>query len=139
MKNLLGLAVLAFAFLLVADVEPAQAQYLGGTSNSFGLGLGYLGSPYASGRVPTPPYFALHPPVYYSQPVARTYGYSPFAYPGTVKTPEAPVAAKVINNPHVTTPVKKKVAPKGLDLTIRQVEVLNPFVTPTKTKMVSAE
>src|SRR3954466_4783508 len=26
------------------------------------------------------PYFALHPPVYYSQPVPRTYGYSPFAY-----------------------------------------------------------
>jgi hypothetical protein len=27
------------------------------------------------------PYFALHPPVYYSYRVARTYGFSPFAYP----------------------------------------------------------
>jgi hypothetical protein len=27
------------------------------------------------------PYFALHPPVYYSYRVARTYGRSPFAYP----------------------------------------------------------
>ena len=25
------------------------------------------------------PYFALHPPVYYSLPVPRTYGYSPFS------------------------------------------------------------
>jgi hypothetical protein len=30
------------------------------------------------------PYFALHPPVYYSYRVARTYGYSPFAYPPDV-------------------------------------------------------
>src|SRR5436305_15351376 len=34
------------------------------------------------------PYFALHPPVYYSYPVARTYGYSPFAYPFGSPTPE---------------------------------------------------
>src|SRR5437870_3480881 len=34
------------------------------------------------------PYFALHPPVYYSEPVARTYGYSPFAYPFGSPTPE---------------------------------------------------
>jgi hypothetical protein len=33
------------------------------------------------------PYFALHPPVYYSYRVARTYGYSPFAYPPGVMTP----------------------------------------------------
>ncbi len=35
------------------------------------------------------PYFALHPPVYYSYPVPRTYGYSPFAYPPGVMTPES--------------------------------------------------
>lgn len=27
------------------------------------------------------PYFAKHPPVYYSRPVARPYGYYPYAYP----------------------------------------------------------
>ena len=37
--------------------------------------------------VDTPPYFAVHPPVYYSYMVARTYGYSPFAYPPGVLTP----------------------------------------------------
>src|ERR1700742_789907 len=34
------------------------------------------------------PYYALHPPVYYSYPVPRTYGYSPFAYPPSVMTPD---------------------------------------------------
>jgi hypothetical protein len=34
-----------------------------------------------------PPYFSLHPPVYYSYRVARTYGYSPFPYPPYVLTP----------------------------------------------------
>jgi hypothetical protein len=48
------------------------------------------------------PYFALHPPVYYSFPVARTYGYSPFANPPSVMTP--PVedgGSKDIINPYV--------------------------------------
>ena len=62
------------------------------------------------------PYFALHPPVYYSEPVPRTYGYSPFAYPPGVMTPELvgepqPVT---INNPYVpaTTPAN---VPSGFD------------------------
>ena len=33
------------------------------------------------------PYYALYPPVYYSYPVARPYGYSPFAYPPGTMTP----------------------------------------------------
>jgi len=48
------------------------------------------------------PYFALHPPVYYSQPVGRPYGWSPFAYPGWVETPPvAPPQPMVIQNPYV--------------------------------------
>jgi hypothetical protein len=35
------------------------------------------------------PYFALNPPVYYSYPVPRTFGYSPFAYPPGVLTPDS--------------------------------------------------
>lgn len=34
------------------------------------------------------PYYAKHPPVYYSYPVARAYGFSPYAYPATMVTPE---------------------------------------------------
>jgi len=49
------------------------------------------------------PYFAAHPPVYYSYPRARPYGYSPYAWPPVV-TPGATVSAEqpvVIKNPHV--------------------------------------
>ena len=42
----------------------------------------------------TVPYFALHPPVYYSHSVSRPYGYSPFAdFPGSVAIrPECPAS-----------------------------------------------
>ncbi len=49
------------------------------------------------------PYFAKHPPVYYSYPVARTYGYSPYAYPPGVRTPEPdPPQPLIIRSPFIT-------------------------------------
>ena len=39
------------------------------------------------------PYYSAFPPVYYSVPVARTYGYSPFAYPPGTMTPEIEMCA----------------------------------------------
>jgi len=74
------------------------------------------------------PYFARHPPVYYSYPVARTYGYSPWAYPPGVMTPElapAPEPVTVIN-PHVP-----RVKSRSTDERTAQVQPLrirNPFV-----------
>jgi hypothetical protein len=49
------------------------------------------------------PYYALYPPVYYSYPVARPYGYSPFAYPPGTITPEITpkTAAVEFRNPFV--------------------------------------
>ncbi|MCE9604192.1 MAG: hypothetical protein K8U03_04730 [Planctomycetia bacterium] len=48
------------------------------------------------------PYFALHPPVYYSRAVPRTFGYSPFAYPGIVQTPDvAPAGPEMVVNPFI--------------------------------------
>ncbi|MGD0517991.1 MAG: hypothetical protein ABSA26_10695 [Thermoguttaceae bacterium] len=41
-------------------------------------GCYYQPTSYSSENVP---YYALHPPVYYSYPVARTYGDSPLPYP----------------------------------------------------------
>lgn len=139
MKKLTGMAVVAFGLLLMGAAQPAQAQCgaVGyGGIGGYGL-LGLNGSAYRSGRVPTPPYFALHPPVYYSQPMHRTYGYSPFAYPGTVKTPEAPPKAAMISNPHVQ-PVKQDAKPKLNLQNLTQLEVSNPFFMPA-TKMVSVE
>ena len=90
---------------------------------------------YLRGNIPVPPYFALHPPVYYSYPVPRPYGYSPFAYPPTVKTPEVLASAPTtIHNPYVPSSVKqgaeesdrvtKHIAPRPLIIE-------NPYVEQT--------
>lgn len=50
------------------------------------------------------PHFALFPPVYYSFPVPRPYGYSPFAYPPGYLTPQSAPASQcpvTILNPFV--------------------------------------
>lgn len=156
MKNVIGMVVVAVALVLGASAEPAQAQVDGfgyggygalgyGGIGGFGL-LGLNGSAYRTGRIPTPPYFALNPPVYYSRPVARPYGHSPFAYPGTHETPAPAMAKKaaMITNPHVR-PVKKS-SDDALDLkkmdlkkadmkevTQTQFEIINPFFQPKMT------
>ena len=142
----LHIALLVVAVLMLAGItsSPVQAQVAPGCGGvnywmgGGGLGGNYFGrslsSPYAMGRIPTPPYFALHPPVYYSHPVPRAYGYSPFAYPGIVATPEivAPVKATPteIINPHVKPASKVKV--EKTDNRTAQVqprEIINPYVT----------
>jgi hypothetical protein len=78
------------------------------------------------------PYFALHPPVYYSYPVPRTYGYSPFAYPLGSPTPEIEFDApkpekkpepKTMNNPHV-----KEVSHAEHTVQAAPKVIYNPFV-----------
>jgi hypothetical protein len=106
----------------------SQAQVLGcyGTGGFAYPGFfGYYGSPYSLGLIPTPPYFALHPPVYYSVPVPRTYGYSPYAYPGTMPTPEV-VEPEVIENPHVEQPAQE--SPASNVKVVRYQIIHNPYV-----------
>lgn len=143
MNKIVATAALTIAALLFAGADSAQAQgvyngYIGGGVYGNGVfgGLGgFGGSPYASGRIPTPPYFALHPPVYYSfPPVPRSYGYSPFAYPGSVRTPDVVVAPKPaeVKNPHIeSTNGKPKAMKAPLNLTkrIEPAIIDNPFVS----------
>lgn len=85
---------------------------------------------HAIGNIPTPPYFSLHPPVYYSRPVARTYGYSPYAYPPQTRTPESVARIpRVIQNRFVPSPPKDatKKAIKG-KVTAAPVRIVNPFM-----------
>jgi hypothetical protein len=84
------------------------------------------------------PYYALHPPVYYSYPVPRTYGYSPFAYPGYFMTPEGcePQPLDIIN-PHVPAPTQKPASVEteraaAVQRAPEPLVILNPFATPTK-------
>jgi hypothetical protein len=76
------------------------------------------------------PHFALYPPVYYSVPVPRTYGYSPFAYPPGYRTPEvisAPPEPVTIYNPFV--PKTQTAKPTGSKVAQAPLRILNPFVT----------
>ena len=88
-----------------------------------GWGCGNRGV-YTHDRIP---YFAQHPPVYYSYVVPRPYGYSPYAYPETVMTPERAPAVKpaMLINPFV--PQQADVpAPKTAGTTSRRVQVIFP-------------
>src|SRR3954454_22395889 len=79
------------------------------------------------------PYFALHPPVYYSTPVPRTYGYSPFAYPPDVMTPDVVEESKpvTINNPYVPAAPAEPKTDRAASNSIspEPLVIVNPFVT----------
>lgn len=92
-------------FLLAAMAAVATA----GSADAYwwhGAGIG-IGGLYRSLDFPTErrvPYFAARPPVYYSAPVPRTYGYSPFAYTPDTRTPDIVPASSgpvEIINPYV--------------------------------------
>ena len=94
--------------LMVAAVVVAGTFSTAGRANAQ-CGLGSYGYGYGAwdvGRLygvlaDRVPYYAAFPPVYYSYPVARSYGYSPFAYPPGVMTPEVEVAEPLaISNPY---------------------------------------
>lgn len=98
------LTALLGAIAFVATTNQASAQCGG-----FGPGFGPFGGYYNYGiqpYVPAPPYFALHPPVYYGQRYTRPYGDSPFAAPSQLQpnpsyAPSRHVERSLtINNPY---------------------------------------
>ena len=111
----------------------------------YGGGYGYwdIGRLYSvlADRVP---YYAAFPPVYYSHPVARTYGYSPFAYPPGVMTPEIETAVPLsIVNPHFKGGAETGTAEAdaagsgdvvdqttGVNRAAEPLVILNPYVVP---------
>jgi hypothetical protein len=85
------------------------------------------------------PYFALHPPVYYSYPVPRTYGYSPFAYGPWVMTPElaAPPEPLTIINPYVPKAQQKAASETNDRAAQAQAQpeplvIINPYAAPNR-------
>ncbi len=73
-------------------------------------GFGSSGSLYGLGHIPVPPYFALHPPVYYGERYYRSYGESPFARPDYSSRPQR-IQAQVIINPFVEQPATAPATP----------------------------
>ncbi len=133
MKRQLLILTLATVAAFAAATPAARAQNGCGYGGCWDGGYGWL---YNTLRYEVP-HFAAFPPVYYSAPVPRTYGYSPFAYPPNVMTPEiaAEVQPLTINNPYVPA-TKPVAAPADSNsdhsaATGRSVEplvVINPFV-----------
>jgi hypothetical protein len=73
----------------------------------------------------SPPYFALYPPVYYSHPIPRPYGFSPYAYPPGTMTPEAiHVQPLMVSNRYVPDSVAIAKPTK----TTGPLRIRNPFV-----------
>ncbi len=103
-----------------------------------GLGYGYLfgygatNTPAIRSFVPAPPYFALHPPVYYGKRYVRPYGDSPFASwpqlqpaPGYRPTPAAN-HRQIIVNPYA--PVAPTVAPAVSSPVVIKSEAASPMI-----------
>ena len=137
-RVILLLAIAASSFYL--NAAPVHADDCGGCGGyGYGYGYPYFNQSYRSDR--QIPYFAEHPPVYYSVPVPRTYGYSPWAYPGTYRTPEIEIAPEpvMIENPHVTpgsaTPEAKS-EPEATSTAARKTPqplvVFNPYFAGSK-------
>ncbi len=121
------------AVLLVSSAcaSKADAQFISGG----GYGLGFFNYGNTGVYMERIPYYALYPPVYYSYPVPRPYGYSPFAYPPGTPTPE--LAPREQAAEYINPFVPKKAAP-AVDRSARvtaPVRVartyINPFVDGT--------
>lgn len=126
----LGTPTLILAALAVALLACVPAN-----AGEFGYGAYVWSSPYpadltplyAVGTIPVPPYFALHPPVYYEMPIPRTYGYSPWAYPPYITTPEiVEPTPEIIQNKFVPQPSKK--APEKAKMASAPLMIQNPYV-----------
>jgi hypothetical protein len=122
--------------MLVASLVMFAAPSAQACDNNGGYGWGYDYGYLYNSLDYNVPYFAAHPPVYYSYPVPRTYGYSPFAYPPYVMTPEVAEEVKPVEivNPYVPNSQQQE-AKEQVDRSAdagaqpQPLVILNPFVS----------
>ncbi|MGE0756013.1 MAG: hypothetical protein AB7F89_03360 [Pirellulaceae bacterium] len=128
MSRFLSLSAVAILCAAMSPSLPAGDYYGGFYGHGFPwFGYGNQGpAAYALGNIPAPPYFALHPPVYYSHPVARPYGHSPFACPcgGHVQAPRP--ARRIVANPFIELKPAEPAKPAGQVAKV-PVRIVNPF------------
>lgn len=122
-----------------AMAAPAAQADHGCCCSMFGSMYGAPFGSYTSERIP---YFAMHPPVYYSHVVPRPYGYAPWAYPpGTMEPALTPAPQpQTYINPYVPQdqPAEKKADEKTARVS-RAKRVLNPFVNHIEIELTSAD
>ena len=116
MRVLCSVCALALS-LSVTSAEAWEGDWYPGWWGNYGLGSGWF---YHSERVPTPPYFALHPPLYYGPRRALTYG------PGQWSQPPQGLD-RMDGNPYGTA--NPAAVMNGPQVQVQVVE--NPFYVPT--------
>lgn len=129
----------AGAILLAASGGAATASAQGPWGAVGGYG-GYLpygglyGGDWQMQSFDRVPYFALHPPVYYSYPVARPYGYSPFALPPGVAPVEPQISpdclAQAETNPFFVPGAKDAAPVAPVEDRSTKTAVVAPEVNP---------
>lgn len=103
------IAKLLLPCLLLVLAGQGSLKANDGLAMAYLFGYGGYGGARMQTYVPAPPYFALHPPVYYGQRFTRPYGVSPFAaWPQLQATaayaPQPHVQrAQVLDNPYCVT------------------------------------
>lgn len=118
------ICVTVLAASLMFTNESQAQNYVGGFGSGFGCyGYGYSQSWY----VPVPPYYALHPPVYYSHEIVRRpVGDSPYAYPS--RRPAAEPRRQFSRNPFVPDAVTGEGSQQAAQDTDSVAQVMrNPF------------
>lgn len=143
MPSRLTITAFASVFAITLSVASAAKSFEGcngdgGVYNLGGLGYGWaygvgIGGLYNGLDRPSDyrvPYFAAHPPVYYSHPVPRTYGHSPFAYPPHFRTPEfcESVVPLTVTNPYVPAVEAPVAEEKEADETVAAPKTSDPLV-----------
>lgn len=132
--------LMLFAFAALPAVSEGYdwcSQGLLGQARGFGVS----GSLYGLGYVPVPPYFALHPPVYYGERYYRSYGESPFPRPDFSSRPKI-IDLQLITNPFVESlpPVVEQklpapasqAAPAEDQVTSKPQMIINPYYRPSE-------
>jgi hypothetical protein len=113
------IVLIILALITISSSASAFWPYQGGYNGWYGGDVYY--SNYSQESVP---YYALHPPVYYSYPVARTYGLYPFPYyADTPISPSATVEPKLVINSFVEQQTTQSITTEQQPL-----RILNPFV-----------
>ncbi|MDP6058279.1 MAG: hypothetical protein QGH33_05275, partial [Pirellulaceae bacterium] len=123
-RLVLVIAAIGLTNLFVSEV---RAGGIHGRSGLPWFAYGYSGSLYGLGRLPVPPYYAIHPPVYYSLPQARPYGHSPFAHSGDYH-PQVKVERRIVRNPHIEVmPLPEPVESPAETTTTTARVIANPY------------
>ena len=95
---------------------------------------------YRLGNIPTPPYYAIHPPVYYGKRVGMPYGNSPYTRPPRPVVRVSPQPQKqqqarglMIENPFVEQKKKAKKSKKR-SVSFNPKIIVNPYVVSDEPK-----